>query len=154
MDTIRIVFSRSVSAFSYGVRFMTWSDWSHCGILTAENTVVESAFKLGGVVETPFGLFAERVGEYVIVEMPCRDAQAIIDMARSQLGKKYDWTGLVGIAIHSRNWQEEDSWWCSELIAWSFDKGGNPLFTPEARIRITPQHLFMLYHVEICRHVN
>lgn len=99
-------------------------------------------------------MFAERVGEYAIVEMPCRDAQAIIDTARSQLGKKYDWTGLVGIAIHSRNWQEEDSWWCSELIAWAFDKGGNPLFTPEARIRITPQHLFMLYHVEICRHVN
>lgn len=154
MDKTRLIFSRSHGVFSPLVRAVTWSDWSHCGILTKDNTVVESAFKLGGVVETPYALFTERVDSYTIVEMDCRDAQAIIDAARSQIGKPYDWTGLFGILFHNRNWQEEDKWWCSELIAWAFEQAGEPLFTPETRIRISPQHIYMLYHTQVCIHVN
>lgn len=150
MDTIRIVFSRSVSVFSYGVRFMTWSSFSHCGILTKENTIVESAFTLGGVVETSFTSFIERVKYYEIVELDCVDADAIIAAARSQIGKPYDWTGLIGIAVRKRNWQEDDSWFCSELIAWAFDQGGTPLFNTDDIHRITPQNLYMLYHTSIC----
>lgn len=50
---------------------------------------------------------------------------------------------LLGLLMH-RDWQEEDRWFCSELVAWAFTQGGSPLFRREAMHRITPQHLWML----------
>lgn len=34
----------------------------------------------------------------------------------AQTGKPYDFTGVVGLAI-GRDWREDDSWFCSELVA-------------------------------------
>ena len=150
MSKIRLIFSRSSGLFSPLVQVGTWSSFSQCGILTKENTIVESAFTLGGVVETSFTSFIERVKYYEIVELDCVDADAIIAAARSQIGKPYDWTGLIGIAVRKRDWQEDDSWFCSELIAWAFDRGSTPLFNREDIHRITPQNLYMLYHELIC----
>lgn len=83
-----------------------------------------------------------------------RDAEAIIAAVRSQIGKPYDWTGFGGFVFRSRNWQEDDSWFCSELVAWAFEQGGSPLFTPGISWRITPQHLYQLYHTSIYYYYN
>ena len=54
-----------------------------------------------------------------------------------------DVTAIVGLGLH-RDWQEDDRWFCSELVAWAFEKAGEPLFRAEVLRRVTPQHLWML----------
>jgi cell wall-associated NlpC family hydrolase len=80
---------------------------------------------------------------HVIVELPCRDPQAVIAAAASQIGKPYDYTAILGLGLR-RDWQEEDAWFCSELVAWAFQHAGEPLFRAECLRRVTPQHLWML----------
>ena len=81
--------------------------------------------------------------ECVIVDFPVRDPEAVIRAARSQVGKPYDLTALFGLLMH-RDWQEDDSWFCSELVAWAFAQGGAPLFRADAMHRVTPHHLWMI----------
>jgi hypothetical protein len=45
---------------------------------------------------------------------PVRQA-AFHGFLRQQLGKPYDKTAIVGFIVN-RNWREDDSWYCSELI--------------------------------------
>ena len=80
---------------------------------------------------------------HVIVDLPCDFREFVIEAARSQVGKPYDPTALFGLLMH-RDWQEEDRWFCSELVAWAFAQGGSPLFRAEALHRVTPQLLWML----------
>ena len=63
--------------------------------------------------------------------------------AASQIGKPYDYTAILGLGLR-RDWQEEDAWFCSELVAWAFQHAGEPLFRAECLRRVTPQHLWML----------
>ena len=78
-----------------------------------------------------------------IIELPCRDPQAVIAAAASQIGKPYDYTAILGLGLR-RDWQEEDAWFCSELVAWAFQHAGDPLFRADCLRRVTPQHLWML----------
>ena len=80
---------------------------------------------------------------HIIVDLPCYSPAEVINAARSQIGKPYDLTALFGLLMH-RDWQEDDSWFCSELVAWAFSRGGSPLFRREVMHRITPQHLWIL----------
>lgn len=110
--------------------------------MVAGQYVIE-AVALEGVRQVPKAYAIQRASDYCLVNLPAYNAQAIIEAARSQLGKPYDWTAVAGLGLH-RDWQEEDSWFCSELVAWAADQAGEPWFRQEALRRITPQHLWML----------
>ena len=58
----------------------------------------------------------------------------------SQLGKPYDWTGIVGF-IADRDWRDPSHWYCSELIAWAFEQAGRPLLRIDNLDRVTPRDL-------------
>lgn len=150
METIRLIYSKSKLPLSPLIQMVTWSEWSHVGILVGD-TVIESTWSHGGVKETPLDVFLERSSDWIVKEYQCHSRQAIIDAARTQIGKPYDKTGLVGILMRDRNWQEDDSWFCSELIAWAFAAGGTPLFMLEDGYRITPQNIYMLWSVVVDR---
>ena len=60
-----------------------------------------------------------------------------LGMALQQIGKPYDWRALFGFLFH-RDWTEPDSWFCSELVAWSAQQGGARWFRSDALNRITP----------------
>ena len=81
--------------------------------------------------------------EWALVELLCADPEAVIAAIAAQIGKPYDYTAILGLGLH-RDWQENDSWFCSELVAWGFNAAGHPLFRGECVRRITPQHLWML----------
>lgn len=104
---------------------------------------VIEAVAQGGVRQVSLDYAIGRASDYRLVNLPARDPQAIIDAARSQLGRPYDWTAVVGLGLH-RDWQEDDAWFCSELVAWAAAQAGEPWFRESALRRITPQHLWML----------
>ena len=122
------------------IRAVTWSDWSHAALVDGDEAI-EATWPAVRVAPLSEVIAAHSL--HAIVDLPCRDQAAAIAAARSQTGKPYDLTALFGLLMH-RDWQENDRWFCSELVAWAFCQGGSPLFRQEAMHRITPQHLWML----------
>lgn len=142
MQTVRLLFSTTGNPFSALIRAATWSRWSHVSIIDDDDMVIEAA-ALHGVRRVSFVDAINRAADAALVELPCHDPAAVIATAASQIGKPYDYTAIVGLGMR-RDWQEDDAWFCSELVAWAFSQGGSPLFRPEALHRVTPQHLWMI----------
>jgi hypothetical protein len=138
---IQLLYSTTRKPFSALIRAVTWSRWSHVALIDGEH-IIESVAN-GGVRQYPLEQAISLAADHCIVDLPARDPQAILDAARSQLGKPYDWTAILGLGLH-RDWQKDDSWFCSELVAWAAAEVGEHWFRPEALRRVTPQHLWML----------
>lgn len=142
MDTIDLLFCTNPhNPLSWVIRAGSWSKWSHVALIDGSD-VIEAAAPVG-VVRTPLAERQQRDPTWAIATLACRDRAAIIAAAATQLGKPYDYTGVIGIGLH-RDWQEDDSWFCSELVAWAFEQGGSPLFRADATRRVAPQAIWML----------
>lgn len=146
MDTIKLLFCTNPrNPLSWAIRACTWSSWSHVAIVDGQDVIEATA--LQGVACSRLADRQQQDARWQIVELPCADPAAVIAAARSQVGKPYDYTAIVGLWLH-RVWKNADSWFCSELVAWSFAKAGLPLFRSDALQRVTPQHLWMLPPLE------
>lgn len=141
MATISLLFSTTSNPFSGVIRAATWSRWSHVSIVDGDHVI--EAVALHGVRRIPLTDAIGRAKRHALVELPCRNPHAVITAAITQLGKPYDYTAVLGIGLH-RDWQEDDAWYCAELVAWAFDHANEPLFRPEALRRVTQEHIFML----------
>lgn len=141
MGTISLLFSTSRHPMSAVIRACTWSSWSHVAIIDGDEVI--EAIAPNGVRRFPVAQCIDHAKRAAIVDLPCRNPSAVIAAADSQLGKPYDYTAIVGLGLR-RDWQEDDAWFCSELVAWSFAQAGDSLFRPEVLRRVTPQHLWML----------
>lgn len=147
MSAINLLFCTNRSnPFSWLIRAGSWSRWSHVALVDGDHLI--EAVAIHGVVRTPLAMRQAHDPSWRISALPCRDPQAVIASAQSQLGKPYDYTGVLGIGLH-REWQQDDSWFCSELVAWSFAQAGDPLFRTDSVRRVTPEDLWMLQPVAL-----
>ena len=137
---IQLLYTRSHHLSSAAIRLATWGDFSHVAQIDGPK-VIESVFR-DGVREDSLDNAIARASRWAIVEYRHRNPAAMIAAARSQIGKPYDLTGALGLGVH-RDWQQDDAWWCSELIPWAAAQAGEAWFMPQAAHRITPQHLWM-----------
>lgn len=145
MNTIKLLFCTNPrNPLSWTIRACTWSEWSHVAIVDGDDVI--EAIALNGVVQGSLANRQARDPRWCLVDVPCADPSAVIASARSQIGKPYDYTAVVGLGLH-RVWKDADSWFCSELVAWAFEHAGMPLFRTEAVQRVTPQLLWMLHAV-------
>ncbi len=143
MNTIKLIFCTTDGPVSWAIRAETNSQWSHVGFVDGD-IVVESISKQG-VHEEPLASRQAASSKWQLVELECADPEAVLAAARTQLGKPYDYSAVLDIAIRDRDdWQDERSWFCSELVAWALDKGGSPKFRRSGVGRITPDHVWML----------
>lgn len=117
------------------IEWYTWSEYSHVDLVLPDGNLLGSRF-IGGVkIRKP-----RKFKRELSVVIHNIDEQNIIELLQSQIGKPYDHFGIIGIPLRSRRWQDEDSWFCSELIAWAFDKNGTPLVNSNS-YRVTPRDL-------------
>lgn len=137
---LRIAFCRGTRLSSRLIQILTWSRWSHVALID-DDEVVEALWPRVGV--TALSDLLSRYSEVIIAEWPGIDGGPILEAARSQEGKPFDWKALFGFLFH-RDWQDPNAWFCSELVAWSFTQAGVPLYRREAMDRITPQDLWVL----------
>ena len=135
---IRLRFSAGVGPAAVLVRGVTWSWCAHVG------------FALGGHVldatpEYGVSLRAITPGDddaYFRVNINPDLSEKVLDMAGTQIGKPYDFRGALGVGLH-RDWQDENRWFCSELVAWAFKEAGYPILRTEHLSRITPRDLLL-----------
>lgn len=140
--TLRVIFTRNHWPGSILLRAALWSGWSHCALVDGDDIIEAAAFH--GVRRRSLHALLSDSSRFAILDIPVKSPAAIIAAAHSQIGKPYDWAGVLGIATR-RRWQEDDAWFCSELIAWAFAQGGNPLVRVPAW-RITPRDLYLPLH--------
>lgn len=62
---------------------------------------------------------------------------------QAQVGKPYDVTAIAGLAL-DRNWREDDSWFCSELMAAALEKCGYLPPLSSADNHISPRDLLLV----------
>lgn len=137
--TVRLLFTRRRSLGSVFLRTALWSAWSHVAIIDGDE-VIEAVMGTG-VRSHPLSASIADASEWEVVEVPCRVPDAVIAAARSQIGKPYDYRGVLGIGAR-RRWQDDGSWFCSELVAHAFEAAGEPLVRVQAW-RITPRDLYL-----------
>lgn len=141
MAELQVIFCRRRTLGTPIIRVATWSQWSHTGVITEDNTVLE-AVAGGGVIETPMSEFIARCTRFKIRNIEVPDPAAGIAWGRTQLGKSYDYLGVLGLGLH-REWDSEDKWWCSEYTEAIIKHAGRERFYAHMN-RITPQHCWMV----------
>ena len=100
----------------------TGSAFPHAAILDHENEVVIEALWAGNVV-TPLDEFIALSHRLALVQpegWTPEAGDAALAKARSQLGKKYDFAGILGLPGSNR-------WYCSELATWCWDRPADRL---------------------------
>ena len=141
MAQLQLLFTTTRWPASWLIRTGTWSAWSHVALVDGDQ-VIESVMG-HGVRRVPLYSAIRRASRHALVSLSARNPALIIAAAGEQLGKPYDYSAILGLGLH-RDWQEDDAWFCSELVAWAFQQAGEPLFRAECLRRVTPQHLYML----------
>jgi uncharacterized protein YycO len=148
MTAIRIRFVAHPGIFTWLVRlaqyFQFWA--THAEVILPDENRLGAWFLKGGVRIEPHDYDRGAFTREQIVSLSCTEAQADLfyGFLRAQLGKPYDWRAIV-FFFGSRNWQEDDSWECIELLAAALAHCG--LFPQQmtARFsRITPRDLYDL----------
>lgn len=129
---IRLRFSTQHALGSAAIRWFTWSEWSHVDAVLPDGRWFGARADGGVQARDPYPVARSRVLD---VDLP----PEALDRALSQLGKPYDRTAIAGFVLR-RDWQEPDSWFCSELFAWSF-RPWLPLF--EHHNRVAPDDLLL-----------
>jgi uncharacterized protein YycO len=116
------------------VCLLTCSEFSHVDYIF-DNGAAYSSLPSTGV---DYNSDKNDIEQWYELEVP----QKIIveNFILKQRGKPYDYMGIVGF-LFNRTWQEDDKWFCSELIAAAIEYSGLPLFNKRVS-RITPRDLY------------
>lgn len=122
------------------MRTFMWSAWSHCGIIDTDGQVIEAAM-FHGVRKRSLEAFKADASKWEVIEIPCADPEAVLRAARSRIGLKYDWLGVLALLVHIEL-QRDVMDFCSKLVAWAFQAAGFPLFRVEAW-RIMPRDIYI-----------
>ena len=140
-DKIVLQFSTKAGVAS---AVLHWFDHSWCShvdvVYDDEKFPLFGAMLLGGVTFRPNQGFIKTLR----VELPTTKTikMEFDHFMVCQKGKPYDLNGIWSFAIN-RDWREDDTWYCSELIAAGLEKSGflkYPLYTDQ----ITPQELLLI----------
>ena len=137
---MKVIFGRRPAVGSWLIRFFTWSDWSHCGIALQNGMVLHTTWPKG-VHLTPIEEWVATYPAHEVIDVPLEYELSAEVWSRNQLGKPYDLSGLIAFSTH-RNWQEDDKWFCSELVGAALVKGGLNFKVPSSRL--TPGGLYLV----------
>ncbi len=134
---VKLLFTKTRTMESAAVRFVTWSQYSHVDLVTRSGLAVGAV--LGqGVVQVPLDVRLAKASRYAFAYVVA-DSYAVEAFVDQQLGKPYDLTALIGMMAR-RDWQKDDRWFCSELVAAALKRTGSAIVCKDTG-RVTPQDL-------------
>lgn len=136
---ITLQFSTTSHIGSKLIRLGTWSDFSHVDIILPDGSLLGATATLGVAIRENDISKMTKIEKYIVQDV---DSSAIISTALEQVGKPYDWKGVLNFITRSRDWEDDSSWFCSELVAYAFKNNGTPLLNAP-NYRTTPRDLLM-----------
>lgn len=115
MQTVRLIVGKGRNPFSFAIKVVTDSRWSHVGIICGEFVYEAAAFK--GVVKTPLAEFKNRYkGNWEIFERYVPSTKAVYAKAESLLGCGYDYFGVAGL-LFRLDIGDKSRYQCGEFAA-------------------------------------
>ena len=148
MPEVRIRFIRGTHWDSKVIEYCTRSWCSH--VEAIENGFCTYGAMLdGGVKARQFSdkTYAS-VSKFEVWNIPCTQDQVdkFWKFLLDQNGKPYDWRAIVSFGLGERDWQEPDSWFCSELQVAAGLAAGFWSIPSETHIdRIDPGSAYLLF---------
>lgn len=146
---VSVLFTKQRSLGSYIIRLVTWSNYSHVEILLPDMNLKDdflfSSTAKDGVGYTRLSERLHKSSKAVIMEIDSDNFNfpLLLKFIESNMWKKYDWLGVIGIGL-KRDWQSNNRWFCSEIVASALKYAGVQLFDSGFYGRITPQDLYKL----------
>lgn len=150
MAEILIRFIRGTAWDSKIIEYRTRAWCSHVEALPTDfDRLTFGAMLKGGVGFRHFDDACYKgVKRWEIWRIPCTQEQrfAFHYFLYKQERKPYDWRAIVSFAFGERDWQENDSWFCSELMVAAGKAAGLWNFTEQVHIdRIDPGAAYLLF---------
>lgn len=136
-----IALYRGVSPLSRAIRTFTRSDYSHAAWVTMTGTVIE-AWWPGGVREEldPFSAHTRGTEiDFFRLSLTLDKERKVEAFLRENMGGKYDLGGVLRFLTRRRD-QNEQAWFCSELIFEACEAAGFRLLNADAQL-VAPGHL-------------
>lgn len=141
MPSITVVFTRRRALGSVLIRAWMHSRFSHCALVDTEAQTVIEATARRGVIERPLAELLAESSYHETVRIPCRAPALALLTARREVGKPYDWRGVLGFWVR-RDWNRGNAWFCSELIAGVLERIGESAFRRSPH-RVSPEQLYL-----------
>lgn len=139
MITLR--FTTSDSFVSKAIRWICFSDFSHVEIMDPGAGFI-AAHAGDGVQLRPFDYDPKAKSILALVRCDEIVTEKVLEFARLQIGKKYDYGAIWGILMRHET-PANDRWFCSELVDAAFNHAKYPLVnTAEREGRVTPGDLY------------
>jgi hypothetical protein len=137
---ITLQFSTSKGWASALIRWETWSKYSHVDLVMPDGRLLGA--RLDGGVQIREMNYADFTKiKRMVASVTNSQGIMLYALAHKQLGLPYQKKSILGFAIR-KDGASTGSWFCSELIAWLFDKIGHPLtFKPVNRV--SPEDLIV-----------
>lgn len=138
---MRAALTRANTVASFAIRARVWQNWSHGLVIPASGLAIDSTFKLNGVRDRPLaealhGATAIRHLDFVLD----RESEAMEWLWHMvEIKAEYDLHCIFGFATGDRDWRDDSSWFCWELVAAAIEKGSSYRFPDVSRV--TPREL-------------
>ncbi|PKN71197.1 MAG: hypothetical protein CVU54_01890 [Deltaproteobacteria bacterium HGW-Deltaproteobacteria-12] len=122
------------------IRLLTWSRFSHVVLISPDKKSYIESTHGAGVRELPIEAFLKKDGvEFGTIYHP--DPDKVWQLAKQEIGKPYDSLYIYGWLCR-RNWQDDASWACCELVPAMAVRAGHPIIREDCFIKITPELLY------------
>lgn len=149
MASVTLQFSRQSGFFSWLISYFAHGEYSHVDAVEKDGRLYGSRSDICAEVKAGVQSRPDSYGKFIAtkrVTLTITDEQAdkFWDFMYNQRGKPYDKMAILAFAI-DRNWREDDSWYCSELVASGLeycDFFAHPLCVRAAKI--TPDDLLLV----------
>ncbi len=145
MPKAYVLASKGISLTSRAIRFRQWDfPFTHIALaidLTNKRDPIVIEAWWNGVRRGKFSKVHTPCTEFSVysVEVTEKQKEKIFEFAESQIGKPYDWLGILGFVLFNPNIESKNRWFCSELVFAAFKKAGVELLKNTHPSEVSPR---------------
>jgi uncharacterized protein YycO len=135
----KILLFRGTGVIDALIRWQTWGKYAHAAILLPDGKTLIESVPWYGVRMRQITDF-DRIDVFDVPSYSKEQIDKAVDFARTQIGKKYAYLDIIRFIIRTKG-NEQNSWFCSELVFAAFQKAGIDLLARIPAWKVSPQGL-------------
>lgn len=137
MNHPKILLFKGRGVVSQLIRWQTNGQYSHAAIQLGDGRIIEAWHKPAEVRVRPPLKDWSNVEAYSVEGMTADQWQVAVEFLDKQLGKKYDFGGVLRFVTRWRK-EKDDKWFCSELVFQAVKEAGVDLLSRIQCSQVSP----------------
>jgi uncharacterized protein YycO len=141
-NPVKLAFYKGTSWVSLAIRWQTRGRYSHVGVVTPDGKIIESWHRGGVLKNASLGMRHDpqtEVDIYSVTGLNRMQNASVLEFMENQLGKKYDFLSVARF-ISRREVDDQEKWFCSELVMAAFHHAASPLLNVASH-KVSPEVL-------------